>query len=978
MARLINFVDGVQTGIVPTIGNLITSSFVTYPDDATFEAAEVGSPVEGNAYFNTTLNLMRYYNGTAWISLADESSVQTLTNKTIDADNNTISNIENDNIKAGAAIDATKIANGSVDNTEFQSLDGVTSPIQSQFNQHTLDIADNTDDISDLRTLSGTPDGATDLGTFTGTTIPDNSDNKEALQALETEVETKEDLANKGQPNGYAPLGPDQLIPNSYLPSYVDDVVEYANLAAFPVTGETGKIYIALDTNYQYRWSGSMYVQLASPGMSTSGVVTDNAITRYDLTTGLVVQASPSHLADDGALKLGATTAPHASALMDLESTTKGRLAPRMTQAQRDAISSPATGLEIFNTDTNKPNYYNGVVWTEVGSGSGSGGSGIAFLSGDNSNFENTVGSWAAYQDAAGVDPVDGTGGSPTVTIARSTSSPLFGGANGLITKPASNVQGEGVSVLNDIDIDSYNGLPIKVSFLVDASNANIVSTDMKVFAYDVTNGFLLGAVRNSTDGYIQNRSYLFEGWVYPNTNTQSIRLIIHFASTSALAYTVKIDQVMMSLADNVSIPLIQKFDITPTTNAFGTIVSPDFKWNIVGNRLFCTGRFTAGTTAASNAGIVLPFGYTADFTNANTICGKWWNNLGTATTRKTGGLIAQTASGTILFSSDDYTTAAPVNNALLGNAVAPTGSIIFFEFNLPIVQLTTNTIDGISSQAQITTSSTTSAGFIAFPTTAGQYGDATSFSAIAGRKYRIRAQATFASSGATTTTFVYMGVSTTSGNSGAGLVAGDSVMYTTKQTTSGTYDPVTVEIIVSPLVNTTYYIKQRADTSITNLQYAWQANIEEIPFSVSSIASGPVFLGTESWTHGEPNAGPASVRVYKHGASRRAIGVIAFTGVFVGTQLEITIPAQHAPLQAAYGGALIGTIRPMINGRVTISDSGSGTLHLAFFTAITTIRIAALGTSGSFATTSNLTATIPHTWGSGDYIFFDLTWVTE
>ena len=39
-------------------------------------------------------------------------------------------------------------------------------------------------------------------------------------------------------------------------------VLEYANLAAFPVTGETGKIYLALDTNKTYRWSGSVYVQI--------------------------------------------------------------------------------------------------------------------------------------------------------------------------------------------------------------------------------------------------------------------------------------------------------------------------------------------------------------------------------------------------------------------------------------------------------------------------------------------------------------------------------------------------------------------------------------------------------------------------------------------------------------------------------------------------------------------------------------------
>lgn len=52
-------------------------------------------------------------------------------------------------------------------------------------------------------------------------------------------------------------------VPSSQLPSYVDDVLEYANFAAFPVEGESGKIYVALDTNLTYRWSGSAYVEIS-------------------------------------------------------------------------------------------------------------------------------------------------------------------------------------------------------------------------------------------------------------------------------------------------------------------------------------------------------------------------------------------------------------------------------------------------------------------------------------------------------------------------------------------------------------------------------------------------------------------------------------------------------------------------------------------------------------------------------------------
>src|SRR4029077_17544023 len=61
-------------------------------------------------------------------------------------------------------------------------------------------------------------------------------------------------------------------VPAAQLPSYVDDVLEYANLAAFPATGTVGVIYVALDTGKIYRWSGSAYVEISpSPG-STDAV----------------------------------------------------------------------------------------------------------------------------------------------------------------------------------------------------------------------------------------------------------------------------------------------------------------------------------------------------------------------------------------------------------------------------------------------------------------------------------------------------------------------------------------------------------------------------------------------------------------------------------------------------------------------------------------------------------------------------------
>lgn len=73
---------------------------------------------------------------------------------------------------------------------------------------------------------------------------------------------TAENAANKGQANGYASLDETGKVPASQLPSYVDDVIESADFAALPATGESGKIYVTLDNGNIYRWSGSAYLQI--------------------------------------------------------------------------------------------------------------------------------------------------------------------------------------------------------------------------------------------------------------------------------------------------------------------------------------------------------------------------------------------------------------------------------------------------------------------------------------------------------------------------------------------------------------------------------------------------------------------------------------------------------------------------------------------------------------------------------------------
>ena len=70
------------------------------------------------------------------------------------------------------------------------------------------------------------------------------------------------------------------VVPESQLPSYVDDVLEYPSKGNFPSAGEKGKIYVAIDTGFTYRWSGSGYVQIGGQDLSNTVTLdTDQDIT---------------------------------------------------------------------------------------------------------------------------------------------------------------------------------------------------------------------------------------------------------------------------------------------------------------------------------------------------------------------------------------------------------------------------------------------------------------------------------------------------------------------------------------------------------------------------------------------------------------------------------------------------------------------------------------------------------------------------
>lgn len=253
-------------------------------------------------------------------------------------------------------------------------------------------------------------------------------------------------------------------------------------------------------------------------------------------------------LISKGAVTIGEKATPNTKSVLDLRSTTKGFLPPRMTEAQRDAISSPPAGLLIYNTDASTLNLYDGATWGEV---AGGGEGGINYITGGDAESGTT--GFATYSDAAGTVPVDGTGGSANITFATTPTDPLRGDNSFLITKDAINRQGQGVSY--DFTIAREDrGNTLQIDYSLEITSGTYATGDLAIYIYDVTNGRLIqpSAYQIENTGVGTNAQPLT---FQTNIDSVSYRLIVHTASTSALAYTVKLDSIKIGPSNTAQGP---------------------------------------------------------------------------------------------------------------------------------------------------------------------------------------------------------------------------------------------------------------------------------------------------------------------------------------------------------------------------------------------------------------------------------------
>lgn len=242
----------------------------------------------------------------------------------------------------------------------------------------------------------------------------------------------------------------------------------------------------------------------------------------------------------------------------------------------------------------------------------GGGGTGINYLSSNPDAETNTTG-WTTYADAAGAAPVDGTGGSPTFTWTRTTSSPLRGTGSFLATKDAANRQGEGVGFAFTIDsADKAKILAITFDYTI--ASGTYADGDLTCYIYDVTNAQIIQpagySILNGATGLPLKQVATFQ----TASNSTSYRLIVHTASTSASAYTVKFDNVSVGpQIVEYGAPLSDWTSFTPTGGMSTNTTYTGF-WRRVGSDMEVIAKLAfAGAPTSTNLTINIPSGYTID-----------------------------------------------------------------------------------------------------------------------------------------------------------------------------------------------------------------------------------------------------------------------------------------------------------------------------------------------------------------------------
>jgi hypothetical protein len=448
---------------------------------------------------------------------------------------------------------------GSANQAVKERVDSVQGAVET--NQ--TNITANTNDVADIRTTTGTSDGDTDMGTFTGSIITDNVDTKTALQELETALEPILDgLDLQGSWNA-----------TTNTPTLTSSV------------GTKGHFYV----------------------VTVAGSTNLDGITDWEIGDWAIFDGSVWFKSDNSSpvASVFSRTGAVVAATNDY------------TWAQIDKTVSPIDDLSDVDTTTTAPLVnetltWDGSNWVPGAGGGGSGEGGINYIT--NSQFEVDVSDWSKYDDGAVAIPVDGTGGVSTLTLIHDTVDNIRGTGSFKVQKGAVPAQGEGVSIDFTID-DADLGKSLNISFDYLVNLVGYASDDVEVYVYDVTNANMItpsgdiGLIDNF-GGTTNTKVLQFQA----ASDSNDYRLIFHITNTSALAYDIIYDNVKVGPDTLVPGAIITEWESFTPTGTFTTNTTYTGRKRRVGDTMECMVRLEfAGAPNATTLQIHIPDGLTLD-----------------------------------------------------------------------------------------------------------------------------------------------------------------------------------------------------------------------------------------------------------------------------------------------------------------------------------------------------------------------------
>lgn len=365
---------------------------------------------------------------------------------------------------------------------------------------------------------------------------------------------------------------------------------------------------------------------------------------------------------------------------------------------QAGAPANPTDGDEYYDATLNVFRFYENGAWKDLGSG----GSGFKnLIDTPDSGFETGLGGWGLYNDGA-ADPVDLTGGVSSgnlaISITEVVGEILAGTKTMKVAKAASNVQGEGVSVIS-LPVDLIDrGKKMKIS-VARKMSANYVSGDAKVYAYDVVNSVFL-TISSDFNQDLNDGTGTQEYFVDTLVTTETIRFGVHIASVSALAYDMFIDQVKIEIQDIFIPNMIGAWqEYSPVYTGFGIVTNDILRYRIVGDSIEIMGRFRVGTATAVEARIDLPSGFTASAPTSlgvETMIGEYVSEF---VTSSNGGLLRiEDSLSYITFGGPGLYSGASIDATLSsnGNTVTNNNADLLIKCKIPVNELQGNTITGL------------------------------------------------------------------------------------------------------------------------------------------------------------------------------------------------------------------------------------------------------------------------------------------